>query len=167
MRQIKIGLVVFPGFQVLDIAGPRDAFAEAGVLSDGACSYDMRTVGTTDGPISSSNGLAVVPDCTIFDPDLDFDTVIVPGGHGIFEAHENPELVAWLQQQYQRVRRVSAICNGVFALGSAGLIDNRAVTTHWMDVPRLATTFRGAGVARLAGGDRIGECPSHPRFRRT
>ena len=146
MRQIKIGLVVFPGFQLLDIAGPRDAFAEVSVLSNGACQYDMLTVGTTNGAILSSNGLAVVPDCTIFDPDLEFDTVIVPGGHGIFEAYENPELVAWIEKQYQRARRVSSICNGVFALGSAGLLDNRVVTTHWMDVPRLATTFPKARI---------------------
>jgi PAS domain S-box-containing protein len=146
MRQIKVGMVVFPGFQLLDIAGPKDAFAEVGVLSRGECEYDMLTVGTTGGTILSSSGLAVVPDCTIFDPSPDFDTVIVAGGHGIFDAYDNPALSAWLGQQYKRARRVASICNGVFALGSAGLIDNRVVTTHWMDVPRLAATFPKARI---------------------
>ncbi len=146
MRKIKVGMVVFPGFQLLDIAGPRDAFAEVRVLSHGECEYEMLTVGTTSGPIVSSSGLAVVSDCTIMDPSPDFDTVVVAGGHGIFDAYDNPDLAAWLGRQYERARRVSSICNGVFALGSAGLIDNRAVTTHWMDVPRLAATFPKARI---------------------
>jgi PAS domain S-box-containing protein len=146
MRQIKVGMVVFPGFQLLDIAGPKDAFAEVGVLSRGECGYEMLTVGTTGGTVVSSSGLEVVPDCTIADHGPDFDTVIVAGGHGIFDAYDNPALGAWLEQQYRRARRVSSICNGVFALGSAGLIDNRVVTTHWMDVPRLAATFPKARI---------------------
>jgi PAS domain S-box-containing protein len=146
MRQIKVGMVVFPGFQLLDIAGPKDAFAEVRVLSRGEFEYDMLTVGTTGGTVLSSSGLAVVPDCTISDPCPEFDTVIVAGGHGIFDAYDNPALGAWLGQQYKRARRVSSICNGIFALGSAGLIDNRVVTTHWMDVPRLAATFPKARI---------------------
>ena len=146
MKQIKVGMVVFPGFQLLDIAGPKDAFAEVSVLSHGECQYEMLTVGTTAGNVVSSSGLAIVPDCTIFDHCPDFDTVIVAGGHGIFDAYDTPALSAWLRQQHKHSRRVSSICNGVFALGSAGLIDNRVVTTHWMDVPRLAATFPKARI---------------------
>ncbi|WP_336600634.1 DJ-1/PfpI family protein [Paraburkholderia bengalensis] len=117
MKRIKIGMVVFPGFQLLDIAGPRDAFAEVRILSGGQCEYEMLTVGTTRGTVQSSSGLTVTPDRTIFDVCPDFDTVIVPGGVGIFDAFDDPALSEWLRQQYRRVRRVCAICNGVFALG--------------------------------------------------
>jgi transcriptional regulator GlxA family with amidase domain len=87
-----------------------------------------------------------VPDRTIFDICPEFDTIIVPGGLGIFEAFDDPALSGWLKDQYKRCRRMSAICNGLFALGSAGLLDNRVVTTHWMDVPRLAATFPKARI---------------------
>ncbi|WP_137924176.1 GlxA family transcriptional regulator [Cupriavidus sp. 2SB] len=141
MKQIKIGMVVFPGFQLLDIAGPRDAFAEVAVLSDGAQQYEMLTVGTTRGSVMSSSGLTVMPDRTIFDQCPDFDTVIVPGGLGIFQVYDDPALSNWLRTYHKQSRRVAAICNGVFALGAAGLIDRRTVTTHWMDVPRLSEMF--------------------------
>jgi len=139
-------MVVFPGFQLLDIAGPRDAFAEVRVLSRGECEYEILTVGTTRGAIQSSSGLTIVPERTIFDACPDFDTVIVPGGLGIFDIFDDPTLSEWLHTQYRRARRVCAICNGLFALGSAGLLDNRVVTTHWMDVPRLAATFPKARI---------------------
>ncbi|WP_321909975.1 MULTISPECIES: GlxA family transcriptional regulator [unclassified Paraburkholderia] len=141
MNRIKVGMVVFPGFQLLDIAGPRDAFAEVRVLSQGECEYEILTVGTTRGAIQSSSGMTIVPERTIFDACPDFDTVIVPGGLGIFEIFDDPALSEWLHAHYRRARRVCAICNGLFALGTAGLLDNRVVTTHWMDVPRLAATF--------------------------
>jgi transcriptional regulator GlxA family with amidase domain len=146
MKRIKVGMLVFPGFQLLDIAGPRDAFAEVRVLSKGECEYEMLTVGTTRGSVRSSSGLSTVPDRTIFDICPEFDTIIVPGGIGIFDAFDDPALSTWLKNQYRHCRRVSAICNGLFALGSAGLLDNRVVTTHWMDVPRLASTFPKAKI---------------------
>ncbi|HTI16313.1 MAG TPA: GlxA family transcriptional regulator [Trinickia sp.] len=146
MQRIKVGMVVFPGFQLLDIAGPRDAFAEVKVLSEGECEYEMMTVGTTRGTVQSSSGLAVVPDRTIFDACPAFDTVIVPGGLGIFNVFDDPTLSDWLRNQFRRSRRISAICNGLFALGTAGLLDGRIVTTHWMDAPRLASTFPKAKI---------------------
>ena len=79
MRKITIGLVVFPRFQMLDIAAPGDAFAEVKVLSHGECEYEILTIATTRGPIQSSSGLTIMPDRTIFDPCPHFDTLIVPG----------------------------------------------------------------------------------------
>jgi transcriptional regulator GlxA family with amidase domain len=146
MRQIKVGMVLFPGFQLLDIAGPKDAFGEVKVLSRGQSEYEMLTIGTTRGSVRSSSGLTVVPDRTIFDTCPDFDTVVVPGGLGIFEAFDDPALSEWLKAQHKTARRVAAICNGLFALGAAGLLDNKVVTTHWMDVPRLASTFPRAKI---------------------
>jgi transcriptional regulator GlxA family with amidase domain len=146
MKRIKVGMVVFPGFQLLDIAGPRDAFAEVKILSNGESEYEMMTIGTTRGSVQSSSGLTTLPDRTIFDMCPEFDTVIVPGGLGIFDAYDDPALSGWLKEQQKRCRRVSAICNGVFALGAAGLLDHRVVTTHWMDVPRLSATFPKARI---------------------
>jgi transcriptional regulator GlxA family with amidase domain len=146
MRQIKVGMVLFPGFQLLDIAGPKDAFGEVKVLSRGESEYEMLTIGTTRGSVRSSSGLTVVPDRTIFDTCPDFDTVVVPGGLGIFEAFDDPALSEWLKAQHKKARRVAAICNGLFALGTAGLLDNKVVTTHWLDVPRLASTFPRAKI---------------------
>ena len=146
MKRIKIGMVVFPGFQLLDIAGPRDAFAEVKVLSNGESDYEIMTIGTTRGSVQSSSGLTTLPDRTIFDMCPEFDTVIVPGGLGIFDAYDDPALGGWLKEQQKRCRRISAICNGLFALGAAGLLDGRVVTTHWMDVPRLSATFPKAKI---------------------
>jgi transcriptional regulator GlxA family with amidase domain len=87
-----------------------------------------------------------MPDRTIFDPLPYFDTIILPGGLGIFDLLEDSTLSDWLSAQRRAARRICAICNGVFAFGAAGLLDGRTVTTHWMDAGRLATMFPRAHV---------------------
>jgi transcriptional regulator GlxA family with amidase domain len=144
MRKITVALLLFPRFQMLDIAAPSDAFAEVKVLSNGECEYEILTIATTRGPIQSSSGLSITPDRTIFDPAPHFDTLIVPGGLGVFDLLEDTPLIDWLQAQGENCRRVGAICNGVFALGAAGMINGKTVTTHWMDAARLSTMFRKA-----------------------
>jgi transcriptional regulator GlxA family with amidase domain len=146
MRKIIVGLLVFPGFQLLDIAGPKDAFAQVKVLSNGECEYEMLTIGTTRSPLLSSSGLTVIPDRTIFDPCPNLDTVIVPGGLGIFDVYTDSALSDWLKVQSKSCRRLAAICNGVFAFGAAGLIDRKSVTTHWMDAVHLSELFPSAKV---------------------
>lgn len=146
MKKIIVGMIVFPGFQLLDIAGPKDAFAQVKVLSEGACEYEMLTIGTTRSPLLSSSGLTVIPDRTIFDPCPHLDTVIVPGGLGIFDVYSDSTLCDWLKLQSRSCRRLAAICNGVFAFGAAGLIERKSVTTHWMDAVHLSELFPTAKV---------------------
>jgi transcriptional regulator GlxA family with amidase domain len=146
MRKITVAMVLFPGFQLLDIAGPKDAFAEVKILSNGENIYEMLTIGTTRGNVMSSSGLSVTPDRTIFDPCPHFDTLILPGGLGVFDVLEDTTLSEWLVQQHKVSRRMAAICNGVFAFGAAGLINRKTVTTHWMDAARLASMFPKATV---------------------
>lgn len=144
MRKINVGVLLFPGFQMLDVAGPGDAFAEVAVLSGGQSHYEMLTIGTTRGPVSSSSGMTVLPERTIFDPCPHFDTLIIPGGLGIFATLEDTTIIGWVAEQTRSCRRAGAICNGVFALGAAGVINGKRVTTHWMDVARLSSMFRKA-----------------------
>jgi transcriptional regulator GlxA family with amidase domain len=144
MRKVTVGMLLFPGFQMLDIAGPGDAFAEVDVLSGGEFKYEMLTVGTTRRPLQSASGFTMVPDRTIFDPCPHFDTLIVPGGQGVFNTLEDTTIVDWIKEQFDDCRRVGAICNGVFALGAAGLLNGKTVTTHWMDAVNLAGMFKRA-----------------------
>lgn len=133
--------MVFPGFQLLDVAGLQDAFSEVKVISKGEVSYELITIGTTREAIHSSSGLGVTPNRTIFDPCPFLDTVIVPGGVGVFNTLDDEILSNWLSQQFRSARRIAAICNGAFLFGVAGLLDGRTVTTHWADANNLADMF--------------------------
>jgi transcriptional regulator GlxA family with amidase domain len=141
MRKISVAVLLFPRFQLLDLAGPADAFGEVKVLSEGRGEYEILTVGTTRGPVRSSSGITTTPDRTIFDPCPQFDTVLVPGGLGVFDVLDDSTVLDWLTAQRRTCRRMGAVCNGGFALGAAGLLDGQTVSTHWMDAGRMARMF--------------------------
>lgn len=139
MRKIVIGILLYPGFQLLDIAGPRNAFGQVQV--QGEYPYEIVTIATTRLSLRSACGLAVIADHHIFEPCPTLDTLIVPGGAGVFDVYEDRTLTDWLGGHVARWRRLAAICNGVFVLGGAGLIERRQVTSHWADVPRLRAAY--------------------------
>lgn len=141
MRKITVAVLLFPRFQLLDLAGPSDAFGEVKVLSNGESEYEIHTIGSTRGPVKSSSGITIMPDRTIFDPCPRFDTVLVPGGLGVFDVLDDSTVLDWLAAQSRSCRRIGAVCNGGFALGAARLLDGKKVSTHWMDANRMAGMF--------------------------
>ncbi|MEC4835616.1 DJ-1/PfpI family protein [Mycobacteroides chelonae] len=130
-RQVK--LVVYDGFQMLDLAGPADVFSAAAVLS-GKPLYDVEVVATQAGPVRALNGLQVNAS-RIDDLDADIDTLVVTGGLSFDHAVKDPALVGEIQRVARRSRRVAGVCAGAFLLAEADLLNGRTVTTHWAGVP--------------------------------
>lgn len=142
-RQVK--LVVYDGFQMLDLAGPADVFSAAAVLS-GKPLYDVEVVATQAGPVRALNGLQVNAS-RIDDLDADIDTLVVTGGLSFDHAVKDPALVGEIQRVARRSRRVAGVCAGAFLLAEADLLNGRTVTTHWAGGALLAERYPEASVA--------------------
>lgn len=56
------------------------------------------------------------------------------------------EIVEVLQASYERGAKLLSVCTGAFALGDAGLLDDRECTTHWMHTAELAARYPRARV---------------------
>lgn len=130
-------IVVFPGFQLLDAAGPIAAFEIAARFQPGA--YQIRVAARQAGLIASSSGVAMPAEALAGRARL--DTLIVVGGGGTAEAMHDKPLVAALKRAPARARRVASVCSGAFLLASAGLLDGKRATTHWRGAARLARQF--------------------------
>jgi transcriptional regulator GlxA family with amidase domain len=140
-----VALAIFPGVQSLDVAGPLDVFSEANGFVGPDAGYAVTLVGPDRAPMRASNGMLVGADVT-FEDAGDFDLALVAGGPGLPTSDPDPRLTAWLRVMADRCPRYGSICTGAFALGHAGLIDGKTVTTHWQDAPRLAQLFPQARV---------------------
>jgi transcriptional regulator GlxA family with amidase domain len=123
----KIGFLVFPEFQILDLTGPLAAFEMPG-RNVKRNPYRLQVISESGGPVKSSSGLAVATERIGSSP---FDTVIVVGGLGAIEAARSPRLRAFLRRAARSSRRVTSVCSGTFILAAAGLLAGLRVTTHW------------------------------------
>src|SRR5258706_9920238 len=121
---LKIAVVVFPDFQVLDLAAM--AAFELANKETGTSHYDVSLVSEAGGPVRSSFGISVdsVPYGRV-----SADTILVSGSIRI--GPPTPALRRYLQGRIQRARRVASICTGAFILAEAGLVAGRAAPTHW------------------------------------
>ena len=143
---MKLTLVVLDGVQALDVAGPLDVFAEANRHLAPQDRYDVTIVGAHPGSVQSSSGLELNVHCDYPHFDGESELLLVAGGSCCPEQPPAPALVAWLRGQAQGAARYGAVCNGVFLLGQAGLLEGRTITTHWGSAERLARQFPGATV---------------------
>lgn len=119
-----IAVLVHPGFQLLDAAGPIAAFEIAERFCPG--SYSLSVLAPEGGPVEGSAGLSLAARPLEAGP---FDTVIVSGGEIIRSPSAAQALVGWLRRV--RARRIASVCSGAYLLAEAGLLDGRRATTHW------------------------------------
>jgi transcriptional regulator GlxA family with amidase domain len=141
-----VALAIFPGVQALDVAGPLDVFAEANAFVPAGAGYAITVVGEEARPVRASNGMLITPDVTFDDADARFDRLLVAGGPALPTAGCDARLADWLAATAPNCAQYGSICTGAFALGSAALIDDRTVTTHWSDARALAEQYPRARV---------------------
>ncbi|MEX3952118.1 AraC family transcriptional regulator [Paraburkholderia sp. EG287B] len=134
---MRVAMMLYAGFQLLEVSGPMDVFHEANRLYGGAF-YEPHLVGTSPGPVPSSNGTAVGTTECLFETRPSFDVVVVPGSPVVSSSSEHRELVTWLGDAGPGTQRLACISNGAFLVARAGVADRRWLTTHWRDAQRLA-----------------------------
>lgn len=127
----RVCVVIFPGFQVLDAAGPIAAFEAAG-------GYQLRVVATQAGPVRSSSGVSWLAENL---PRGGGDTIMVAGGEGVDAAVDDVKLLRFLHRAPSRWERVSSVCSGSLLLAAAGLLDGRSATTHWSRTDQFRRQF--------------------------
>jgi len=145
-RPRNVVIVVYPGVQSLDIAGPLEVFvgAQQLVAATGRSERGYRvTIASPDGarPLSTSSGLEIVPDASLAELSGPIDTLIVAGGAGSNAASTDEALLHWLATAAPSARRVASVCTGAFVLAGAGLLDGRRATTHWAAATELAERY--------------------------
>jgi transcriptional regulator GlxA family with amidase domain len=133
----QVAIVVFPGVQSLDVAGPHEVFSGATQLG---ADYSVRLVSPHSGAVRSESGLQLLPDGPLPAPES-VDTLIVPGGSGIHAAAADPRLAGWVAATAAVVPRLASVCSGAFMLAKIGVLDGKPATTHWARAERLAAQY--------------------------
>lgn len=161
-RQRRIGFIVFPAFNALDLSGPLEVFSIANELAlerepGRRPPYATVVIGVDARTMRAESGLDVLPHATLSDAPA-LDTLIVPGGYGLRKPRIFRTVSLWLQQQAPRLRRIASVCTGAYALAEAGLVDGCRVTTHWRHIEALAARYPQLTVDADAIFLRAGNC---------
>lgn len=121
----QIALVAYPGFTSLDLIGPHYMLASL-------MGATVHIVAKTLDPVSSDQGLMLVPTKTFADCPKALDIICVPGGTtGTLAAMEDEATIAFLKKVGAQAKHITSVCTGALLLGAAGLLKGYNATTHW------------------------------------
>ena len=143
----RVVIACYPGLQPLDVVGPHEVFAGANrVLAHmerSSAPYELLLCAMVPGAIASESGMTLFAPTTF--PSVgeatSIDTLLIPGGYGVYDACADDEFVQVLRELGQRSRRFTTVCSGTFLGAATGLLDGKRVTTHWARAAQLATAY--------------------------
>jgi transcriptional regulator GlxA family with amidase domain len=132
-----IGVLVFPGFQLLDAAGPISVFEIAARVVGGPPS--IKVLAELPGPVRSSSGVEMLArGLKAAGP---IGTLVVAGGVGVDIAATSSNLLAFVRAMAKRGVRLASVCSGAYILAEAGLLDGRRATTHWRRTQHFLSAY--------------------------
>ena len=143
---MRVAILAFPRFQLLDVAGPADVFVEASRQLGRPSAYRVQLIGTRPGLLQSSSGLRLAADATVATHRGRIDTLLVAGSPKLDDMASDAPLQDWLRRQARSVRRYGSVCTGAFVLAATGLLEGKRVATHWNSAARLAADYPGTCV---------------------
>jgi transcriptional regulator GlxA family with amidase domain len=138
----NVAVLVWPGAELLDFAGPCEVFNAAGHHQ----LFRVYLVGLDRKSVRTQGGVTVQPEFTFADcprPDL----IVIPGGD-MRPVDGNVSVLDWVRKNSTDKQLVMSVCTGAFVLAEAGLLDGLSATTHHFGYDSLASQYPRVTVVR-------------------
>ncbi len=117
-----VGVVLYPGFEVLDVFGPVEMWA---YVPD----FQVVMISEKGGAVKSAQGVSAVADYSFADaPQLDI--MMIPGGVGTRTELNNPAYLDFVRKQDAKTQLTTSVCTGSALLAKAGVLKGRKATSN-------------------------------------
>ena len=124
-RRRTLGVLLFPGFELLDVFGPLEAFG----IRPARDHFEAVLVAERTGPVESAQGPKALAEAAL-DDSRRLDLILVPGGIGTRKAVNDSALCDWIGRRAADAELVMSVCTGAAMLARAGVLDGRRATTN-------------------------------------
>lgn len=131
-----IGILFFPDVEELDAIGPWEVLSywTRTWPDDG---WQVYTFSGSGGEVLCAKGLKVRVDHSEADrPGL--DVLIYPGGQGTRPQLKDEATLEWVRRRRDDGTLMTSVCTGALVYAAAGVLRDRAATTHWKSLDVLA-----------------------------
>eukprot|EP01119_Soliformovum_irregulare_P006330 TRINITY_DN1822_c0_g1_i1.p1 TRINITY_DN1822_c0_g1~~TRINITY_DN1822_c0_g1_i1.p1 ORF type:complete len:316 (-),score=54.04 TRINITY_DN1822_c0_g1_i1:43-990(-) len=127
-----IGILLYPGWAVLDVFGPMEFWN----MVSNSQNLTLAIIANQVGPVStlspgrtSGIGEEVVAHYD-FETAPPLDILIIPGGTGARAAANDTKIIAFIQARFSQLEYLCALRTGAAIAAKAGVLDGRSATTN-------------------------------------
>lgn len=145
----SVGVLLFDGCDVIDVAGPYEVLLTANRLvtrRGGDAPFSIVTLSVDGHPVNGHGGLGLGPSGGAAADAGPLDVVIVPGLIDLDAIDGMGAVTDVIAMLGRSADIVAGVCTGAFLLHAAGVLGDADATTHWEDVTAL-DDVRGRGTA--------------------
>lgn len=122
-NKMKLGVVLFEGFELLDAYGPMEMF---GMCPD---EIEITVLAREAGKVKSAQGPYGYADKAMEDC-RQLDILLIPGGIGTRQGAIDESFIAEIKRLAEISRYACTVCTGTIILMKTGLLDGKRATTN-------------------------------------
>lgn len=144
---LNVAILIMDGTFNTELTAPMDIFHHT-EFRKGIKPMNVFTIANTTDPITTFEGLKVLPDYSYLDHFPLIDVLVIPAAeHHLDSDLENTNLIEFIQEVSETAQYVTSHCDGAFLLAKTGLLDDRTSTTFPGDIDEYKEMYPQLKVA--------------------
>lgn len=138
----NVAFLIMDGTFNTEFTAPFDIFQHT-IFREGIKSMNVFTVAVTLDPVTTFEGVRILPDFSYRDENLPkIDILVVPSAeHHLDTDLDNEELINFVKKTADKALYITSHCDGAFVLAKSGILDNIESTTFPGDIEKYKATF--------------------------
>lgn len=138
----NVAFLIMDGVYNTELTAPYDIFQHT-KFREGIKAMNVFTVANTTEPITSFEGLRLLPDYDYTKDNLPaIDILVIPSAeHHLDSDLEDSVMINFVKQCAETAEFITSHCDGAFVLAKAGLLDEKVATTFPRDIDQMRTMF--------------------------
>jgi transcriptional regulator GlxA family with amidase domain len=138
----NVAFLIMDGTFNTEFTAPFDIFQHT-IFREGIKSMNVFTVAATLEPVTTFEGVRILPDFSYHDKNLPkIDILVVPSAeHHLDTDLDNKELIDFVKKTADKALYITSHCDGAFVLAKSGILNDIESTTFPGDIEKYKAAF--------------------------